>query len=478
MDLGTGSSGERFGVYIAGLVSVIGHADRARPLRDYCMGLMMPCERKSVEPMAALTAPGRTAAQHQSLLHFVGEGGWRDDAVLAKVREMVLPGIERHGAIEAWIIDDTGFPKKGRHSVGVARQYCGQLGKQDNCQIAVSLSLANHTASLPVAYRLYLPEEWAGDAKRRRKAGVPGEISFRTKPEIALEQIRAACQAGLPRGVVLMDAGYGANTQLRTDISTLGLTYVAGILPNTTVWAPGTGPRPAKTWSGHGRPPKLIRRDGKHRPVSARELALNLPARAWRTITWREGSAEPLTSRFARIRVRAAHRDYNLTKSRPEEWLLIEWPKGDKEPIKYWLSTLAEKVAFNRMVDVTKLRWRIERDYQELKQEVGLGHFEGRSWRGFHHHATLCIAAYGFLISERGAIPPSGSRSARLFPQLAIPAGYQPRGSAAAARAACSELNRNHATTSGSRPGQKPAAMPVLRRSNCTPSTAQKFMTQ
>jgi SRSO17 transposase len=478
MDLGACSSEERFGVYIAGLVSVIGHADRARPLRDYCMGLMMPCERKSVEPMAALTAPGRTAAQHQSLLHFVGEGGWRDDAVLAKVREMVLPGIERHGAIEAWIIDDTGFPKKGRHSVGVARQYCGQLGKQDNCQIAVSLSLANHTASLPVAYRLYLPEEWAGDAKRRRKAGVPGEISFRTKPEIALEQIRAACQAGLPRGVVLMDAGYGANTQLRTDISTLGLTYVAGILPNTTVWAPGTGPRPAKTWSGHGRPPKLIRRDGKHRPVSARELALNLPARAWRTITWREGSAEPLTSRFARIRVRAAHRDYNLTKSRPEEWLLIEWPKGDKEPIKYWLSTLAEKVAFNRMVDVTKLRWRIERDYQELKQEVGLGHFEGRSWRGFHHHATLCIAAYGFLISERGAIPPSGSRSARLFPQLAIPAGYQPRGSAAAARAACSELNRNHAPAAGSRPDQKSAAMPVLRRSNCTPSTAQKFMTQ
>jgi SRSO17 transposase len=478
MDLGTGSSGERFGVYIAGLVSVIGHADRARPLRDYCMGLMMPCERKSVEPMAALTAPGRTAAQHQSLLHFVGEGGWRDDAVLAKVREMVLPGIERHGAIEAWIIDDTGFPKKGRHSVGVARQYCGQLGKQDNCQIAVSLSLANHDASLPVAYRLYLPEEWAGDARRRRKAGVPGEISFRTKPEIALDQIRAACEAGLPRGVVLMDAGYGANTQLRTDISTLGLTYVAGILPNTTVWAPGTGPRPAKTWSGHGRPPKLIRRDGKHRPVSAKELALNLPARAWRTITWREGSAEPLTSRFARIRVRAAHRDYNLTKSRPEEWLLIEWPKGDKEPIKYWLSTLAEKVAFNRMVDVTKLRWRIERDYQELKQEVGLGHFEGRSWRGFHHHATLCIAAYGFLISERQAIPPSGSRSARLFPQLAIPAGYQPRGSAATARAACSEFNRNHAPASGSRPGQKSAAMPVLRRSNCTPRTAQKFMTQ
>lgn len=478
MDLRTGSGEERFGVYVAGLVSVIGHADRAKPLRDYCVGLMMPCERKSVEPMAALTAPERTAAQHQSLLHFVGEGGWRDDAVLAKVREMVLPEIERHGAIEAWIIDDTGFPKKGRHSVGVARQYCGQLGKQDNCQIAVSLSLANHNASLPVAYRLYLPEEWAGDAKRLRKAGVPEAISFKTKPEIALDQIRAACQAGLPRGVVLMDAGYGANTQLRTDISTIGLTYVAGIPPNTTVWAPGTEPLRAKNWSGHGRPPKLIRRDGKHRPVSVKELALNLPARAWRTITWREGSAEPLTSRFARIRVRAAHRDYNLTKSRPEEWLLIEWPKGENAPAKYWLSTLAEKIAFNRLVDLAKLRWRIERDYQELKQEVGLGHFEGRGWRGFHHHATLCIAAYGFLISERETIPPSGPRSTKLLPAPAVPTGYRPRGSAAAARTACPEFNRDDAPAIDRSSRQGSPAMPMLRRSNPKISTAAKFMTQ
>src|SRR5213080_993159 len=186
----------RFSAYVAGLTSVIGHADRAKPLRDYCLGLMMPCERKSVEPMAAITAPERTAAQHQSLLHFVGEGRWSDEKVLTKVREMVLPRIERHGPIEAWIIDDTGFPKQGRHSVGVARQYCGQLGKQDDCQVAVSLSIANHHASLPVAYRLYLPEQWAADDERRRKTGVPEDIRFRTKPEIALEQIRAASAAG------------------------------------------------------------------------------------------------------------------------------------------------------------------------------------------------------------------------------------------------------------------------------------------
>jgi SRSO17 transposase len=223
----SGGVASRFSAYIEGLASVIGHAGRAKPLRDYCTGLMMPCDRKSVEPMAAMTAPERTAAQHQALLHFVGQGDWSDQQVLAKIRELVLPGIERHGEIEAWIIDDTGFPKKGRHSVGVARQYCGQLGKQDNCQVAVTLSLANHHASLPVAYRLYLPREWVTDRARRHKAGVPREITFKTKPAIALDHLRWACAVGLPRGVVLMDAGYGTDTTLRGSITELGLSYVA-----------------------------------------------------------------------------------------------------------------------------------------------------------------------------------------------------------------------------------------------------------
>src|SRR6202165_3365602 len=195
----------RFAGYVEGLVSVIGHADRAGPLRDYCTGLIMPCERKSVEPMAAITAPERTAAQHQSLLHFVGEGNWSDEKVLAKVRELVLPEVERHGPIEAWIIDDTGFPKKGRHSVGVGRQYCGRLGKEDNCQVAVSLSGANDHASLPISSRLSLPQDWAADAARRHEAGVPATIEFQTKPEIALAQLRAALAANIARGIVLMD---------------------------------------------------------------------------------------------------------------------------------------------------------------------------------------------------------------------------------------------------------------------------------
>jgi SRSO17 transposase len=426
-------SESRFAKFVEGIASVIGHADRARPLWDYCVGLMMPCGRKSVEPMAAVTAPERVAAQHQSLLHFVNQAPWSDEKVLAKVRKMVVPALVRHGPIEAWIIDDTGLPKKGRHSVGVGRQYCGQLGKQDNCQVAVSLSVANHHASLPVAYRLYLPEDWAKDGERRRKAGVPEEISFKTKPEIALEQLRWACEAGIARGVVLMDAGYGCNTNLRTGISALALNYVAGILSQTSVWVSGTGPLPPKKWSGRGRRPKLVRRDDKHQPVSVKELALGLPKQAWRTIKWREGAAEWLSSRFARVRVRAAHHDYKLTDSRPEEWLLIEWPKGEKEPTKYWLSTLPKDITFRALVDLTKLRWRIERDYQELKQEVGLGHYEGRGWRGFHHHATLCIAAYGFLVSEREMIPPSEPPSAMFFPELTVPDGYRPRGTAIAA---------------------------------------------
>src|SRR6478672_12934996 len=223
---------ERFTAYVEALAEVIGHADRAEPLRDYCRGLLLPGERKSVEPIAAVTAPARVSAKHQSLLHFVANAPWSNERVLSQIQELALPIIEDSGAIEAWIIDDTGFPKKGRHSVGVARQYCGQLGKRDNCQVAVSLSLANHAASLPVAWRLYLPLEWT----------------------------QAAYAAGLPRGVVLMDAGYGTNTRLREEISALGLSYVAGIPPQTSIWPPGTAPLPPLPWSGRGRRPKLMRR--------------------------------------------------------------------------------------------------------------------------------------------------------------------------------------------------------------------------
>ncbi len=454
-------SGSRFWRYVEGLVSVIGHADRVGPLRDYCVGLMAACGRKSVEPLAAMTAPARVSAQHQSLLHFVNQAGWSDAAVLSKVREMVLPAIEAQGPIEAWIIDDTGIPKKGRHSVGVGRQYCGQVGKPDNCQVAVSLSLANRHASLPVAWRLYLPREWAEDGARRRKAGVPDEIGFRTKPELALEQLRWACASGLPRAVVVMDPGYGNDAKLRARTTALGLSYVAGIQSTTSVWLPG------------GRPAKPGRR-GEPVRVSVKQLALGLAKTAWRTIKWREGSAEWLSSRFARLRVRVGRRGA----SPAEEWLLIEWPQGEEAPTKYWLSTLAPDITFQQLVDLAKLRWRIERDYQELKQEVGLGHYEGRGWRGLHHHATLCIAAYGFLICERQTIPPSGPAIATVVPELAVPDGYRPRGAAVAARTAHAELDRHHAPAPDRRAGRYTAEMPVLRRTHRPQTAAQKLVTQ
>jgi SRSO17 transposase len=469
----------RFSAYLEGLVSVIGHADRAKPLRDYCTGLLLPCERKSVEPIAAATAPARTAAQHQSLLHFVGEGGWSDQMVLAKIREMVLPAIERQGPIEAWIIDDTAFPKKGSHSVGVARQYCGQLGKQDNCQVAVSLSLANAYASLPVAYRLYLPEAWSSDAARRKKAGVPPEIGFQTKIEIALDQVRAACAAGVPRGVVLLDAGYGNHSNLRAALTALELSYVAGVLSSTTVWAPGSGPLQPKPYvPGHGRPTKQLRRNAEHRPVKIKDLALSLPAKSWRTITWREGTNVPLKSRFARLRIRIAHRDFNRSEPWPEEWLLIEWPKGEKEPTKYWLSSLPDDIGFARLVDLAKLRWRIERDYQELKQEIGLGHFEGRGWRGFHHHATLCIAAYGFLISERETIPPSGPHAAARLQVPRLPENHRPCGSAAQDGTSHPRLNRDPAPKTCRSHRPQPVSVSMLRTDDQTIPKSSEFMTQ
>lgn len=435
-------SESRFASYVEGLTSVIGHADRAVPLRDYCVGLLATEGRKSVEPMAAVTAPAAVSAQHQKLLHFVANAPWSDERVLTKVREMVVPAIERHGPIEAWIIDDTAFPKQGTHSVGVHHQYCGQLGKQATCQVVVTLSVANHHGSLPVAYQLYLPQAWAQDAARRNKAHVPEEIAFKTKPQIALEQIRSACAAGVARGVVLTDASYGSNTALRTSVSALALRYVAGIVPTVKVRAASD-------------------RGATEPRVSVKALALGLPKHAWRTITWREGTADRLRSRFARVRVRIA--PIRGAAGRAQETLLIEWPAGEAEPTKYWLATLDETMSFRHLVDIAKMRWRIERDYQELKQEIGLGHYEGRGWGGFHHHGTLCIAAYGFLISERETIPPSAPRCSRMLTKPAIPGGYRPRGAPAPAATSRPQFDRHPASQIGRRDRPNAAAMPMLR---------------
>lgn len=481
---------DEFEAYVAELATALGHADREVPFRGYTTGLLLPLERKSVEPMAARLEPARVGAAHQSLHHFVAKAAWSDAALLAAVRASVLPAIVGHGPIEAWIVDDTGMPKKGRHSVGVARQYCGQLGKPENCQVAVSLSVANEAASLPVAWRLYLPREWAEDVERRTKAGVPAELAFQTKPAMALEQIEAALAAGIPRGVVLADAGYGADMKFQARLAELGLAFIVGVQPRAKIWINGQQPLPPKAWTGQGRPPTNLRRDEDHQPVEAKGWAMALPTEAWQDIIWREGTKGELVSRFTHARIRPAHlvgrgvptaphRDYGRNEPWPELTVLAEWPDGEAEPAKLWFANIHADTPLEHLVHLAKPRWRIERanprqDWLELKQELGLSHYEGRGWRGFHHHASLCIAAYGYLIKERLALSPSGK--SRPSPKnVALPKTYIPRGSPRKTREAYPKLHRHHARPHRHPLGSDLAAMSMLHaasRRRC------RFMTQ
>jgi SRSO17 transposase len=270
---------------------------------------------------------------------------------------------------------------------------------------------------------------WANDKERRSKAGVPEEIAFQTKPQIALGQIKRAQERGLPTGVVLADAGYGNDSKFREQLTGWQLPYVAGIQSTVTVWKPGEQPKPAPKGNGMGRPRKLQRRDPEHQPITVKDLARSLPEDAWKNISWRQGVKKKLASRFAALRVRPAHRDYWRAEPHSEEWLLIEWPKDESEPAKYWLSTLPESTSLTDLVHRAKHRWSIERDYEELKQELGLGQFEGRGWRGFHHHATLCIVSYGFLVSERSRFSPSARAGHAGLRAAQIPPTFRPRGS-------------------------------------------------
>lgn len=446
--------------YINRLCQALGHRDRHAGFADYSRGLMLPIERKSVEPLAAHTDPLHVSAKHQSLHHLVAESDWSDKAVLNCVRDWVMPKLGRKSHFY-WIVDDTGFPKKGVHSVGVARQYCGQLGKQDNCQVAVSLSLASERGSVPIEFRLYLPGKWAKDRRRREKAGVPKEVKFLTKPKIALEQIRAAKAAGVVVGIVLADAAYGNDTSWREELSGMELGYCVGVESSTTVWAPGTGPLPPKAQNPMGRPPTRWRRGPGATPLSVKALAESLKSRRWQTVSWRAGSHAVLSSRFAALRVRAAHRDEKRKTLREQEWLLIEWPSGEAEPTKYWLATLPADTARVELVKTAKMRWRIERDYQELKQEFGLNHYEGRNWRGFHHHATLCIAAYGFLMADRlnhGDFKKNSAQSKT----PSLPQDYTPRGSPTHATSRA-RLHHHATLQPGFGDRRKTPSMPMLQ---------------
>lgn len=422
----------RFEAYIGLLAKAVGHADRREPMRAYCQGLVLPGDRKSVEPMAARIDPAHVSSRHQSMHHFVADSGWSDEALLRVARNWALEAMETQGPLEAWILDDTGFPKKGSHSVGVAHQYCGVLGKTANCQCGVSLSLANRVASVPAAFRLYLPESWAVDAVRRENAGVPKEIAFQTKWEIALGLIDHLIQEGVQKAPVLADAAYGDATKFREGLAQRDLKYTVGVGPNLTVWTEGRQPLPPRAKApGRGQPARRLRREEDHQPSSVREVAKSLAPEAWRKIEWAEGTKGKLGSRFAILRARPAHRDQQRTEPWPEQWLLIEWPEDQEEPDHYWLSNEAPDESIPRLVGKAKLRWRIERDFQELKDEIGLDHYEGRGWRGFHHHASLCIATYAFVVAERARLSPPKPRAIFGFSEPGLPS--RPRGGPAAA---------------------------------------------
>jgi SRSO17 transposase len=388
--------------YIESMLAGMGRIERVAALRSYLTGLLLDGDRKSIEPMASRLVDDASdiEAMRQRLQQAVTIATWSDTEMLARLSRKLdaeLPGVE------ALVIDDTGFPKKGKHSVGVARQYSGTLGRVDNCQVAVSLHLAGESRSGCVAMDLYLPDEWTSDEVRMDAAGVPKQVAFRTKLEIALAQLDAALTAGVRKHVVLADPGYGDASGFREELGKRGLRYVVGVNGEPVVWAPESNPRiPRKPKGAEGRPPTRFR-DEKNPPETVKSLAARL---SYRKVTWREGSHGWQSSRFAAVRIRTAHRHIEGHPPGPEQWLLAEWPEAEKKPRKYWLSTLPPDTSVKTLVRFAKLRWRVERDYQEMKQEVGLDHFEGRTWRGFHHHVTLCAVAHGFLALRRALSPP------------------------------------------------------------------------
>jgi SRSO17 transposase len=358
----------------------------------YVRGLLLNGQRKSIEPMAKRMPEGNVQAMQQ----FVGQSPWPWQPVRERFAHRMVAAFD---VVCAWIVDDTAFPKKGDHSVGVARQYCNSLGKVANCQIGVSLHIADNERSVPIDWSIYLSESWTQDRQRCRKAGVPEDMEFRTKWQLALEMMDRALVSGIPKGVVLADAAYGKVVEFRTELQARKLKYVVGIDKETKAWDKRVVRQPVP-YPGMGRPP-VPRYPAPEPPQSLVDIARSLPQERWRKITWRQGTQGPLSSRFARLRVQPSHGHSKNKEEQPELWLLIEWPEGEKEPTKYWVSNLAKTTSFVRLVRYAKQRAWIEQDYQELKQELGLDHFEGRGYPGWNHHVTLVSIAYGFLLLER-----------------------------------------------------------------------------
>lgn len=373
-------------------------------LTDYMTGLLLDGDRKSIQPMAMrlVIDQAEAEAMRQRLQESVVIGKWEDEEFRSRLQRLIFKQFEKP---EALVIDDTGFPKKGKHSPGVQRQYSGTLGRVDNCQIAVSTHIVKRDSSCCLEMELYLPKEWAADTQRRKKAGIPEDISFRKKNEIALSQLDTLIERDVPNLPVLADTGYGDGIEFREALTQRGFQYVLSITGNHLVWTPESSPQISPNKSHTGRP-RTKYADTENPPMQARDYAISLGQQACKKITWDVSAAGPKSSWFGATRIRSA---YNYSKGNPpgqEEWLVWQWPKDKEEPTKYWFATLPAKTPLKKLVYLAKLRWRIERDYQEMKQEIGLDHYEGRTWRGFHHHVSLCMAAHTFLVLHRTIFPP------------------------------------------------------------------------
>ncbi len=379
--------------YLARIGEVLGNAKRRASFAVYAMGLLGSAERKSVEPMAALVCrnPKKMDAAHQRLLHFVSSAPWDDRAVRRVAAHYAIDAMVQREPVEAWILDDTGFLKQGTHSVGVQRQYTGSAGKITNCQIGVSLSVATRTEHVPVDFELYLPESWTEDPARRKEARIPDSIQFQTKPQLGIAMVRRAIADGLPRGVVLADSAYGSSSEFRQELRELGLDYAVGVAPQTAVWLLDAQSR--------------CRGD----PVSVRELAQRIEARGgFRRCTWRKGTKQNLTARFALRRVTPS----GVHAERDAQWLLVEWRDGESEPANYFLATLPADITKRQLIRLVMQRWRTERVYEDLKGELGLDHFEGRRFPGWHHHVSVALCCYAFIVAERvRRFPPSARGS-------------------------------------------------------------------
>jgi len=384
---------QRLQAYLEEMLTALGRSERRYWGSVYVRGLLLDGERKSVGAMATRLSE----ANEQNLQQFLNQSPWAWEPVWHAMADRIESSFP---PLEAWVIDDTSFPKKGEHSVGVQRQYCGALGKKANCQVAVSLHRTDRSGSSPFGFRLYLPEIWTDDRDRRQRAGVPDQVGFQKKWELALELIdRAFAWAVEKPPVVLADSGYGDNGAFRRGLEQRGLPYAVGITRDVVVWTePPTYSLPEAPRAPGPKPKRITY--GAQRPLSVEEVARQNRLR-FRTLTWREGSRGPMRSRWWAGRVQTAGHWQEGEKPGPELWLLIEWPKEEAAPTKYYLCDLSKEFSLKRLVQMARGRWRVELDYQQRKEELGLDHFEGRSWTGWHHHVTMVMLAHLFLRLEQ-----------------------------------------------------------------------------